>query len=488
MTMRPGPVEGRAVMVDRSRLPEPGPARPFTFPSIEKSTLPNGLGLWTVTHAQVPVVSLMLLVRCGAAADPAGKDGLAATTADMLDEGSGDRSAIEVHEALARIGAQFDTDIGSDAIVVSTTVLSRFTDRALALLSDVVVRPALRESDFGRVRQLRLHRLTQLRDMPGAVADRAFLKLLYGGHPYGHAPIGSESALTAMTVDDVRAFHASAIEPSAATLIAVGDCTHGGIARIASDAFADWSSDRARPDPSPSGNASLSGERPAARPSSTTSTESLALPTSPRLALVPRAKAPQSELRIGQVTVARDTPDYHALVVANMILGGQFVSRINLNLREDKGFTYGARTAFEFRRLPSPFVLQVSVQTTATAEAIHEAIGEIADIRGRRPVTAEELALGTAALTRGFARGFETADQIARAVMQLALYDLPDDYFVTFVPSIERVTCDEVSRVMTRHVDPARLLTLIVGDPDAVGANLARLDLGDPQILSLETF
>ena len=497
MTARPGPVDGRAVMVDRSRLPEPGPAKPFTFPSIEKSTLLNGLGLWTVTHAQVPVVSLMLLVRCGAAADPPGRDGLAATTADMLDEGSGDRSAIEVHEALARIGAQFDTDIGSDAIVVSTTVLSRFTDRALALLSDVVVRPALRESDFDRVRQLRLHRLTQLRDVPGAVADRAFLKLLYGDHPYGHAPIGSESALTAMTVDDVRTFHASAIRPSAATLIAVGDCAHGEIARIASDAFGDWST----------GSASLSGERsgdegrafersfeglalPGTSPDAEAirSPERLALPRSPRLALVPRAKAPQSELRIGHVTVARDTPDYHALVVANMILGGQFVSRINLNLREDKGFTYGARTAFEFRRLPSPFVLQVSVQTTATAEAIHEAIGEIADIRGPRPVTPEELALGTAALTRGYARSFETADQIARAVMQLALYDLPDDYFVTFVPSIERVTCDEVSRVMTRHVDPARLLTLIVGDPDGAGANLARLDLGDPQILLPETF
>ncbi|PYQ88329.1 MAG: hypothetical protein DMG03_03915, partial [Acidobacteria bacterium] len=265
----------------------------------------------------------------------------------------------------------------------------------------------------------------------------------------------------------------------AATLIAVGDCAHGEIARIASDAFADWSA----------GRASLSGERSGDEGRAfERSAESRALPRSPRLALVPRAKAPQSELRIGHVTVARDTPDYHALVVANMILGGQFVSRINLNLREDKGFTYGARTAFEFRRLPSPFVLQVSVQTTATAEAIHEAIGEIADIRGPRPVTPEELALGTAALTRGYARSFETADQIARAVMQLALYDLPDDYFVTFVPSIERVTCDEVSRVMTRHVDPARLLTLIVGDPDAAGANLARLDLGDPQILLPETF
>jgi zinc protease len=161
-----------AAAVDRSRLPEPGPTAPFTFPAIEKSTLSNGLGVWTVQHPQVPLVAFLLLVRRGSAADPPGKDGLAAITADMLDEGTGERSAIEMHEALARIGAQFDTDIGSDAVSVSTTVLGRFADRALALLSDIVVRPALREGDFGRVRQLRLHRLTQIRDMPAAVADR----------------------------------------------------------------------------------------------------------------------------------------------------------------------------------------------------------------------------------------------------------------------------------------------------------------------------
>ena len=181
-------------------------ARPgaFAFPAIDKSTLANGLRVWTVHHTQVPIVAFMLLVRRGASSDPPGKDGLAAVTADMLDEGSGDRSAIEMHEALARLGAQFDTDIGSDATVASVTVLSRFADRALALLSDIVVRPALREDDFARVRQLRLHRLTQMRDMPGAVADRAFLKLLYGAHPYGHSPIGSEASLAAMHVDDVR--------------------------------------------------------------------------------------------------------------------------------------------------------------------------------------------------------------------------------------------------------------------------------------------
>src|SRR5262249_30663060 len=181
-----------------------------------------------------------------------------------------------------------------------------------------------------------------------------------------------------------------------------------------------------------------------------------ATPQAPAITVVPRPRAPQSELRIGHVAAARDTPDYHALVVANTILGGQFVSRINLNLREHKGLTYGARTAFEFRRLPGPFALQASVETSGTAVAVQESIGEIAGIRGTRPVTADELALGIAALTRGYARSFETAEQIARAAMQLALYDLPDDYFAEFVPRIEAVTADDVSRVMTRHLDPSR--------------------------------
>jgi predicted Zn-dependent peptidase len=237
------------------------------------------------------------------------------------------------------------------------------------------------------------------------------------------------------------------------------------VVQLASDAFGDWRGEPIDP-----------------------ATTAGAVSSAAALNIIPRARAPQSELRIGHVAVPRDTPDYHALVLANTILGGQFVSRINLNLREDKGFTYGARTAFEFRRLPGPFVLQVSVQTTATARAIEESIGEIAGIRGPRPVTAEELALGMAALTRGYARNFETAEQIARAVMQLALFDLPDDYFAQFVPAVSRVTAEDVARVMARHVDPARLTTLIVGDLDVVGADLRALGLGDPVVLPSDAF
>lgn len=450
---------------DRSRLPVPGRTPSFRFPAIERSTLANGLRVWTVPHASIPVATIMLLIRRGAADDPTGREGLAALTVDMLDEGTGEQSAIEIHEALARVGAQLDSDIGPDAALLTVTVLSRFLRPALALLADITARPSLRDEDFARVRQLRLHRLMQLRDMPGAVADRAFMRLLYGAHPYGHTPLGSDTSLAALTIDDVRAFHAAFIRPGDATLVVAGDCAHADVAAIADDAFGGWSG--------------MGGAPLASAP---------ALPEPPRLNVISRPGAPQSELRIGHVSVARNTPDYHALVAANMVLGGQFVSRLNLNLREEKGFTYGARTSFDFRRLPGPFSVQVSVQTAATAEAIHESFSEIAGIRDARPVSPEELSLGVAALTRGYARNFETAEQLARAVTQLALYDLPDSYFDEFVPRVERITVDDVTRVALQYLDPPRLTTLIVGDYNVVAGDLPKLDLGIPAILAPDTF
>ena len=451
--------------VDRTRLPSPGQARPFRFPAIEKSQLPNGLRVWSVHHPTIPVLAAVLLVKRGAADDPPGKEGLAAITVDMLDEGSGDRSAIQIHEALARLGVQLDSDIGADAALLTVTSLSRFAAPVLMQLADITARPSLRENDFKRVRQLRLHRLTQLRDMPGAVADRAFVRLLYGNHPYGHTPLGSELSLSSLSVDDVRAFHKAMMRPADATLIVAGDCNHQEIVGAAKAAFEDWVG-------------AATHELPATP----------ALPLPARLNVIPRPGAPQSELRIGHVAAARSTPDYHALVAANMVLGGQFVSRINLNLREEKGFTYGARTSFDFRRMAGPFALQVSVQTAATAQAIHESFDEIAAIRGPRPASSDELALGVAALTRGYARNFETAEQIARAATQIALYDLPDTYFAEFVPRVEQVTVDDVTRVSAQYLDPSKLTTLVVGDYDTIANDLGRLDLGAPCVLAADTF
>jgi zinc protease len=205
-----------------------------------------------------------------------------------------------------------------------------------------------------------------------------------------------------------------------------------------------------------------------------------------RLAVVPRDGAAQSELRIGQLAARRTTPDYPALLVMNAILGGQVVSRVNLKLREEKGFTYGARTGFDWRRGLAPFVLQVSVHTASTAEAIRDSLTEIAQIRGSRPPTAQELLLARASLTRGYPRGFETAQQVARAVGQLTLFGLPDTYFEEFVPKVHAVEAAHVVAAAERYLDPATLTTLVVGDHGVIGESLSQLELGIPEILPAE--
>jgi len=191
-------------------------------------------------------------------------------------------------------------------------------------------------------------------------------------------------------------------------------------------------------------------------------------------------------LRIGHLSARRNTPDYPALLVMNALLGGQFVSRINLKLREEKAYTYGARTGFDWRRGLSPFVLQASVHTASTANAIADAIAEIEGLRDSRPPTQDELVLAKASLTRGYPRNFETAQQVARSVAQLALYDLPDSYFAEFVPKVNSIGQDDVTRAATQYLVPEKMSTLIVGDHSAIADSLPTLGLGTPSVLPPE--
>lgn len=453
--------------VDRSRLPEVGPDPIFRFPRIARHALACGLDVRTVEHRTVPVSTFVLLVHGGLGADPRGQEGLAAITADMVDEGTGAWSAIEVSEALARIGADYDVDIGADAAVFTLTTLWRFAERGAHLLSDILTRPSLRQGDFDRVRQLRLDRLRQLNDLPPAVAERAFLRLLYPEHPYGHLAIGTDAALRSLTLDDVTRFHAEAFRPNRATLVVAGPASHEELRQLADSAFGGWAGNlRAAP-------ASAADREPPAAPPE-------------RLAIVHREGAAQSELRIGHLSARRSTPDYAALLVMNAVLGGQFVSRVNLRLREEKGYTYGARTGFDWRKGPSPFSLQASVHTASTADAIRDTLTEFDAIGGSRPPSESELALAKASLTRGYPRSFETVQQVARAVAQLALYDLPDTYFEEFVPRVNAVDAAEVVGAAARYVDGRRAVTLIVGDHPAIRESLATLGLGEPQVLPPE--
>jgi predicted Zn-dependent peptidase len=323
----------------------------------------------------------------------------------------------------------------------------------------VATRPTIADADVGRVRALRLDRLRQLRNHPPAAAERVFARALYGAHPYGRTGLGDEATLGALTAEDVRAFHGRVFVPARATLVLAGDAGIDELVAAAEQAFGGWQS-------------SAPGADPAAA-------QAAPSPGAPRLTLVARAGAAQSELRLGHTTVSRATPDYHALLLLNAVLGGQFVSRLNLNLRQDKGYTYGARTGFDLRLGPGYFAAQASVQSDATAAAATEMLREIAEIRDNRPPTDEELSLARASLTLGYPRAFETAQQVARGVASLSLHGLPDTYFADFVPTVRATTREAVERAAAVHLEPGRLVGVAVGDIDTMGPAMSALGLGD---------
>ncbi len=442
--------------VDRRTLPIPDAPPGIRFPHLTRSELAPGLRLLTVERRDLPLVCLLWLWHAGTAADIDDAPGLSALTADLLDEGTQSLTMSQLHEALAGIGGQLDTDIGHDATVLTMLTLSSHRERAIELFVDMAERPRLDEHDMARVKALRLNRLRQLRHSASALADLLFMRRLYGPHPYGRPGIGTEASLQRFTVDDVRASH-QRLRTTPATVIIVGDIWHAEAERLVLK------------------HLSAAPRRRHADPPPPTATGGS------RLLFVPREGAAQSELRLGRITLPRKNPEYHALVVTNMLLGGAFVSRINMKLREEKGVTYGARSSFQFLREAGPFSVQASVQSDATAEALHDVLVELDALGDSRPVTPEELDSARDALTRGYARGFETAEQVARAAAQLALYELPDDTFDLFAERVATISTDDVTAVARRWLQSRDMRAVVVGEPSASVAGLGAIGLGAPE-------
>ncbi len=423
--------------------PEPGAPAAVRFPAVHRETLPNGLRVWTIPHTALPVVTMALVVPFGSRHDPVDRPGLAGVMADLLDEGAGGRDAIALAQAFAALGAEPSVDVGSDVTTVSVTVLSRFFEPAVALLVDVVARPRLEEPDFARVREIRRNRLRQLRSSASAIADRVLLRGVFGEHPYGHGTLGSFAALDAMTVEEVRDFHAAVVRPDEATWVVAGDVTPDAARQILERHAGAWRSEAPRvPVADP------------VRPSL----------TPPRVLLVDRPGTPQTEVRVGHPGPSRHVDGYHTLVTLNALLGGQFSSRINLNLRETRGLTYGAHTSFDFRQLGGAFSCDTNVQGDATPLVVTEILEEFRAIGTSRPAEGEELARAKSSLTRGFVRLFETPAHLAHAAVRLATFGLPGDTFDRFVPAVEAVEAADVSEAARVHVRPDDATIVLVGD------------------------
>ena len=352
------------------------------FPEVHRHVIANGLQVWCVAQPGVPAVSATLLIDGGSAQDPGGRPGLASLVADLMDEGAGGRDAIALADALSRLGARLEVDVGADMTAISATTLSRFLIPVLGIVADIVARPHLTEPDLMRVRDLRVSRLRQLSRSPAAVADRAFLQAVFGGHPYGRGGLGTTRSLLAMTLDEARAFWTANFGPARATLLLAGDVTPAAAMSAASAAFASWASDASRPLPLPA-------------PTDADLAAAGGLPNDShapaRALLIERPGAPQSEVRVGHLGPPRLVSAYHALITLNAMLGGMFTSRINRNLRETRAITYGARTSFDMRRAGGTFSGDTSVQGDATAIAVREILAEIRGIQTDAAVGRDEL-------------------------------------------------------------------------------------------------
>lgn len=434
-----------AAQIDRSTPPKLGPAPSLTLPPVVIRTLPNGLKLMVVERHKLPIADFVLVVPTGATANPANQAGVAGLAADMLTEGTTTRNALQIADQTAFLGISLGAESGWDATLVSLTTPTAQLDSALALFADVSLHPNFPATEWKRIKEERLTSLLQLKDRGPAIANRVYPAVLYGQNdPYGRPASGTEASVGAMTDADVRAFYQAHFLPNNATLIAVGDVTAADLERRIGALFGGWAK----------GNEAMAvvPTPPAANPTT--------------IYLVDKPGAAQSSFRIGSVGVARSTPDFFPIQVMNTVLGGSFTSRLNQELREVKGYTYGAFSGFDMRRSAGPFTAQAEVVSAKSDSALIEFMSELRGIRDTIPTT--ELTKTKRYIELELPSAFETTGDIASRLSAVALYGLPLDYFNNYVANIEAVTQGDVQRVAQKYIDPSHMAIVIVGDQKSI--------------------
>lgn len=449
---------------DRSKAPAPGPAPTLKLPPIQKRALANGLPVWIVEMPKVPVVQVNLIVRAGAATDPAGKYGLASFTAAMLDEGAGTRNALALADAIEFLGVNISTGSSWDASTIGLFSPVSKLDEALPLMADVALHPSFPEAEVERLRKERLTSLLQQRDNASALATAGFARLVYGArHRYGAMAMGNSVSNGEMTVQEIRAFHSQYYQPRNAHLLVVGDVTPDTILPKLEKAFGGWK-----------------GGPAAARPALGDATQHSAR----QIYLIDRPGAAQSQIRIGWIGVPRSTPDFYVLEVLNTILGGSFTSRLNQNLREKNGYSYGAGSSFDMRSSAGPFVASAGVQTDKTAESLREFFNELTGIRV--PVPADELQRAKNYQALGFPAGFETTGSMAAQLGELVVYGLDESLFTEYVSKVQAVTAADVQRAADKYIQPDRFAVIVVGDLSKIEAPIRAANLGPVRVVSVD--
>ena len=438
----------------RASAPSPTAPRPFNFPDVERVTFDNGMRVLIARNTNAPLVAVRAVVRSGAAHDPANRAGLASLTANLVDEGAANRKAVQLTEALGRLGATIDTSADYDASFVDLDVLNTNLAEAFELFADVVRRPRLEQSDFNRIKKDRVTQLLQQRDQATAIATNRFASFVYRDTPYGRPVLGDTATVDRIMRGDIQTFYLSNWVPNNVSLIITGDVDLATARGLAQRYFADWR----RGDP--------------VKPVAVTA------PAIERtqIYVVDRPAAVQSEIRVGHAGLPRSTEDYFPVLVMNTILGGPFTSRLNLNLREKHGYTYGARSQFFFRQQAGPFAAGAAVRNEVTTEAVRETLAELNRIRSG-DIAGDELEFARNYLMGIFPASVNTASQLAQRITDMELYGLPEDYFENYRARIAATGKDDVTRVAQQYLSPDRAVVLVVGKASEVQTNLGSLGL-----------
>jgi zinc protease len=447
---------------DRSQRPDPGEAPDLVLPPIQQFTLENGMRVVLMEKRDLPLVQLNVVTNAGSVFDPTALPGLASMTAAMLDEGAGGMSSLEIAEAFEMLGARFGVGAGTHTASMTLRVPSQRLPDALRIASTVMLRPDFPAHELDRLRAERLTALVRRHDNPGSVVAALFDATIFGAqHPYGRDGLGTEAALRAMTVGDVRAFYQRQWAPNNSTAIVVGDIDAAMARRLLLDAFGGW---------------------PRGTPID------VALPPAPQVRgraiyLVDMPGSAQSTIRLGRIGVARNTRDYYALEVMNTILGGSFTSRLNQNLREDKGYAYGAGSSFEYMPAPGPWMASSNVQTQSTGPALAEFMNEL---RGMHvPIPEDELDRARNFLAMRHPAGFQSVAGIAARLGEMVQYNLPPDYFNRYVDNVLAVTRADVERVAREYIDPDNVAIFVVGDRRAIEEQVRQQNLGEIRFMSV---
>ena len=443
-------------------LPGPSPAPPWQVPRYVRKKLSNGLDLWVLPWKTLPIVEARLLIPVGTGDDPAGKAGLANLTATLLDKGTKTKTDIELAEELDTLGVSFSAGASADSTSVGLSVLARNLTPALSLLGQIVTAPRFEPKDFDRERKLELDALLQGPDDPSWIAARAFRSLLYGPkNPYGIPGSGYVETLKALTTDDIRAFHAK-YAANRSSLIVVGDVDPEALASTVESTLGTWKTTGPAPLPRPTAEAK---------------------PAPGVVYLADKPGAVQSVIDVGRRWVGIKDPTYFATVIGNHVLGDDFLSRLNANLREEHGYSYGCGSRFGYKRTGSTWQVSAKVRADVTTEALGEVLGELDDLAGKQPLTAEEIATARDAEARTFPESFESPHGIVGVLAGIAEHGLPDDYLETFLGKLRGVTDDQVKRSMVALVKPAERTILIVGDRASVEPKLKAMGVKEVKIV-----